>query len=359
MIDVSKGRAIQLWPYLTEEALEDKAYWGYIQMWLSRPTPGSKPLDILSWYTRQLVRLQEEERRLKEERENRPLLKDQSLHWAHLPVNPETGNVNPQALPLTAIWFLEALLNPIIRNPKRHIADKVIISPGGEEHILKFELSMSEVRKATGRKVSFSELIQAFACLLNWTLSQYHVWEEKDKKKGWKKVVTIRGTQFIMDWDVQIVKRRGRPGKESGREDLIFSGRLAPRFSELILNNQSYHRLLEIAKIAYKMSKGAQLLYRQGLPFVLRRGGWWLTYPVACRVLGYSETPVKFQPEYIEKYLSEITTAVDWRRDKTTERLRGGVGQERIWVLKASKKEIKRLLMSHFRQEKVRAAQSH
>jgi hypothetical protein len=42
---------------------------------------------------------------------------------------------------LTAIRFPEALLNPIIRNPKHDIAGEVIESPEREEHILKFELS--------------------------------------------------------------------------------------------------------------------------------------------------------------------------------------------------------------------------
>lgn len=185
------------------------------------------------------------------------------------------------------------------------------------------------------------------------------MWEEQDKKKGWKKVITIRGTQFIMDWDVEMVKRRGRPGKESDSEDLVFSGRLAPRFSDLILTNQSFHRILEIPKIAYRMSHGAQLLYRQGLPFVLRRGGWWLSYPMECRVLGYPETPIDFQTGAIDGYVDEIVQTVGWRRDRKIERLRGGVGQDRLWILKASKEKISALIKSREHKKKIAQARNH
>jgi len=81
------------------------------------------------------------------------------------------------------------------------------------------------------------------------------------------------------------------------------------------------------------MSEGAQLLYRQGLPFILSPSGWRLTYPIACQVLGYPETPTDFQPGMIRKYLKEIGTSVGWRVKEA------GKGRSLIWTLKVSKKE--------------------
>jgi hypothetical protein len=337
---IAKDEARRRWPWLTEEALADAEYWDYIQRWAYSWHPNyERPMDAEAWLNRQLSGLQGEQKLRKLEEANQPVRIEQSMAYLPLRVDPETGLQNPQALPLKAIWMLESLLDPIVKNPDRHIAAEVIKSAEPEERILKFRMSMRDVRKTVGRAFSHEEQIEAFAELLNWKISWVHIWTMKDRRQGWKKVLTVSGTQFVMDWDVEVTRQAGRPSKQGDTTSITFFGRLAPRVSEAILNNLEYHRLRLIPKAVYRMSKGAQLLYRQGLPFVLRPSGWRLKYDVACRVLGYPEGPVKFQPSMIESYMEEVVQTVGWRRDKKAERKEGGLGHDRLWILKASKKE--------------------
>ncbi len=169
----------------------------------------------------------------------------------------------------------------------------------------------------------------------------------------------ISGTQVVMDWDIKVTRRRGRPTVKNGQvqtDNVVFFGRLAPRVSEAIMNNLEYHRLRLIPKVVYRMREGAQLLYRQGLPFVLRPSGWRFNYDVACRVLGYPESPIDFQPGMINGYVNEIVQAVGWIRDKNTERKEGGRGPARLWVLRASRKERAEWWKQRCRQDKVTKA---
>jgi hypothetical protein len=338
---ITKEEALKRWPWLTAEDLEDAGYWEYLQSWAYSWRPSSQqPKSLAAWLNYQLGLVQGELKARQLAEANQPVQTEQSMEYLPLRVNPETGLQNPEALPLKAIWMLEAVLDPIVKNPERHLAAEMIKSAEGEERILRFRMSMRDIRKTVGRRFSYEEQIVAFANLLNWKISWVHIWTVKDKKQGWKKVLTISGTQFVMDWDVKVTRRFGRPTKDSNEtEDVVFFGRLAPRVSEAILNNLEYHRLRLIPKAVYRMKEGAQLLYRQGLPFVLKPEGWRLTYDVACRVLGYPEEPVKDQPGLIERYVTEIMKTVGWRRDKKAEKKESGRGHHRRWILIASKKE--------------------
>ncbi len=358
--EAKRELALQLWPYLTEEALEDEAYWGYIQMWQSRPTPGAQPHDILSWYTKQLMLLTDEERRLKEERENRPVLVEQSMNYLPLPVNPDTGEINPYALPLESIWLLEAMLDQNLRDPKNRITkalaqgQEVALEPG------RFEASTTYVRKKIGRRFSDQEQVEAFDKLVDWKIVSQYIWDEKKGSNGgWIPVKSEHGIHVISEWFKDEERRAGAPDSQGRNRRYIFRGEIHHLAWFIIRYNMASHRFHEIPKAVYRMSPGAQLLYRQGLPFVLKLNGWALTYPVACRVLGYPESPIDFQPGAIEKYIDELKRTVDWRRDKDEERKRhSGRGADRLWVLRASKKAIRGLIMSHEHQKKVQQART-
>lgn len=337
---ITKEEALGRWPWLTAEELEDAGYWDYLQRWAyTWRRPNEHPMALADWLIHQLGLVKGELKARKLEEATQPVQTEQSMEYLPLRVDPKTGLQNPQTLPLKAIWMLESLLDPIVKSPDRHIAAEVIKSPNGEERILKFRMSMRDVRRTVGREFSNEEQIAAFALLLNWKISWVHIWTVKDRRQGWKKVLTISGTQFVMDWDVEVTKRSGRPSKHGDITNITFLGRLAPRISETILNNLEYHRLRLIPKTVYQMREGAQLLYRQGLPFILKPEGWRLGYDVACRVLGYPESPIDFQPGLIEQYVAEIVQTVGWQRDKRTEREQGGRGHDRLWVLRASRQE--------------------
>jgi len=349
MINVDK--AIQLWPYLTEEALKDEAYSAYIQKWLDRPTPGGKPMDILSWYTRQLTVLQDELRRQKEEQGNRPTTIEQSMNFALLPVNPSTGEVNPYALPLESVWILDAIMDKLLDDPRNRFIKTTILDS------CQFEITTTEVRDRIGRKKEFSDQAQAeaFRRLVAWQIVSQYVWDESQNlgRGGWYPVKSEHGISAITEWDKTEEAYRGRR-----RSRYVFRGELHPLAWFIIRYNVMNHRILKLPKTAYRMSRGAQLLYRQGLPFIFSRTGWRLTYPVACRVLDYPEAPVKDQPGAIEKFVTEIVESIDWRRDKEREGREGGVGQHRIWVLKASKKAVRDLIMSREHHSKIDQARA-
>lgn len=260
-----------------------------------------------------------------------PVLTEQGINYLLLPVNPETGELNPYAPPLKVIWLLEALMDPIIKDPKPHTSE-VIGADGTKTGImLHFRSAMTENRQTIGRNFSSKDQAEAFAWLLKWQINWLHEWTQEGKKGGWRRVI-IKGTNFIADWDVDVKVRSGRPDAE-GNIDVILCGNITPRASEIVLNNLAHYRLRPILKAAYQMSEGAQLLYRQGLPFVLSPGGWRLTYPIACRVLVCPETPVKNQPGQIRKCLKEVKTTVGWKVQEL------GSGQKRVWILKVSKQE--------------------
>lgn len=258
-----------------------------------------------------------------------PVLTEQAINWLLLPVNPETGLRNPYAPPLEVIWFLEAMMDPIVKDPKPYTSE--VIGPDGTSggRMLSFRTAMTEVRKTIGRDFNSAAQARAFAWLLEWQITWLHEWTQEGRKGGWRKVV-IKGTNFITDWDVDVKARRGRPNEE-GNIDVIFCGRIAPRAVEIILNNLAHHRFRPIPKEVYQMSEGVQRLYRQGLPFVLQPSGWRLEYEMACRVLGYPEAPIDFQPGMIRKYLKEIGTTVGWKLKEV------GKGRLRVWVLKTRK----------------------
>ena len=271
-----------------------------------------------------------------------PVLTEQSINFLLLPVNPKTGELNPYAPPLKVIWLLEALMDPIVKDPKPYTSE--VIGPDGTKTgiILHFRSAMTEIRQTIGRNFSSKDQAEAFAWLLKWQINWLHEWTQEGKKGGWRRVV-IKGTNFISDWDVDVKVRPGRPDDE-GNIDVILCGNITPRAVEIVLNNLAHYRLRSIPKAVYQMSEGAQRLYRQGLPYVLSPEGWRLTYPFACRVLGYQEDKdVYNHAKAIEEYLAEIVETVGWRRDKKAEEkeLQGQKrpGQDRVWYLKASKQE--------------------
>ena len=357
---LTKDEARQRWPWLTEEALADEEYWAYLQRWAYNPPPTSRqPQDITAWLTRQLTALQAEVKLMKAAQANQPVMVEQSTNYLPLPVNPTTGEVNPYALPLESIWLLEAVLDQQLREPKNRITKaltqgrEVMMEPG------RFEASTTEVRRKVGRRFSDQEQLVAFDKLVDWKIVSQYIWDEKKGSNGgWTPVKSEHGIHVINEWFKDEEKRAGRPSKEGGGRRYIFRGEIHPVAWFIIRRNMAFHRFHEIPKAVYRMSQGAQLLYRQGLPFVMSRTGWRLTFPVACRILGYPESPVKFQPESIEKYLGEIVRTVSWRRDREAERAGGGRGHDRLWVLKASKKEISHMLKRQFRREKVQAVQA-
>jgi hypothetical protein len=322
---------MEKWPGIKAEHLLDKEYKRYVEPFLnSRNT--KKPRSYNIW--KRIVTARQKAL-VKFKASGGMITTEQGMNWILLPADPRTGDKNPLAPPLKATWLLHALMKPILENPSKHTFD--VVKDGViQGNILSFKTAGDEIRNRLGVRFSNREQEEAFAWLLEWRIEWIHVWNkpEKGKKGGWEKRVIVGGTHFIADWDVDVKLRPGPVDAEGENINLIFMGHIPVRATEIILNNLKYHRIAQIPQVVYRMSVKAQLLYRQGIPFVQSPEGWVLTYRVACGALGYGQETVMNQPRQIERVLRELEVAVGW---KVKERKGRGVG--RVWVIKLEKKE--------------------
>ncbi|MBE3044397.1 hypothetical protein IMZ48_17885 [Candidatus Bathyarchaeota archaeon] len=322
----------ELWGLYYLEGTSCPEYQSWLTKWKGA-WPKPPLLSLSEWTRRERVRAKKE---ALVKRIQTPVLTEQSINFLPLPVNPDTGELNPNSLPLESIWLLEALLDPIITNP-----GNLLKALNGEVcPPLHFMISTQEVREKIGRRFGNEEQLRAFKNLRRWELVRQYIWDtKKGKRGGWEPVKMEIGTVFAYQWKVTEMRRAGRPDRAGTKVNYVLEGTISPLAGFILRWNLAHHRIRPIPKLVYRMSEGAQLLYRQGLPFVLTPSGWRLTYKTACRILGYPEDPIDFQPKLIEKYLRELGDRVHWRRDKETERKDGGPGRDRLWVLKIGKRE--------------------
>ena len=339
----------ELWYLYWEEGKDCPEYRSWLSKWkVAWPKPPLRSLK--EWRLKQLLQAR------KIALANPPdILTEQSMNFLPLPVNPDTGELNPNSLPLESIWILEALLDPIITDPANNIIKK-LKDPEAIHVPVDFTITAKEVRKKLGRRFSNAEQLRAFTNLRRWEIVRQYCWDTTKGKRGtWTLYKMEEGTVFAYQWKVTEMRRAGGKDKAGKQVDYIFSGMISPVVGFLLLWNLAHHRIRPIPQKVYRMSEGAQLLYRQGLPFILNV--WRLKYDVACRILGYSaEAEVKDQPGMISGYLDEIAKVIGWRRDKKAEKKHGGRGHDRIWVLKASKKETKEQWRRRYHRDKIERA---
>lgn len=337
---------IELWGLYWEEGKDCPEYRSWLTKWKAAwPKPPLRSLK--EWRLKQLLQTR------KIALANPPdILTEQSMNFLPLPVNPDTGELNPNSLPLESIWILESLLDPIITDPANNITKK-LNDPEAIHVPVDFTITAKKVRKKLGRRFSNAEQLRAFTSLRRWEIVRQYCWDTTKGKRGtWTPYKMEEGTVFAYQWKVTEMRRAGGKDKAGKQVDYVFSGMISPVVGFLLLWNLAHHRIRPIPQKVYRMSEGAQLLYRQGLPFILNV--WRLKYDVACRILGYSvEGEVKDQPGMISGYLDEIVKVVGWRRDKRSE---SGRGHDGIWVLKASKKETKEQWLRRYHRDKIERA---
>ena len=336
----------ELWHLYWEEGKDCPEYRSWLTKWKAAwPKPPLRSLK--EWRMKQLLQAR------KIALANPPdILTEQSMNFLPLPVNPDTGELNPNSLPLESIWILEALLDPIITDPGNNITEK-LKDPHAVHMPVEFTITAREVRKRLGRRFGNEEQLRAFTSLRRWEIVRQYYWDTAKGERGtWTPYKMEEGTVFAYQWKVTEMRRAGGKDKAGKQVDYVFSGMISPVVGFLLQWNLAHHRIRPIPQKVYRMSEGAQLLYRQGLPFILKV--WRLKYDVACRILGYSvEAEVQNQPRLITAYLNEIVNVVGWRRDKKAE---SGRGHDRIWVLKASKKETKEQWKRRYHRHKVEQA---
>jgi len=339
---------VELWGLYWEEGKACPEYCSWLTKWKGAwPKPGL--LSLKEWRRKQLLQAR------KLALANPPdILTEQSMNFLPLPVNPDTGELNPNSLPLESIWILEALLDPIITDPTNNITEK--LKDADAIHMpVDFTITAKEVRKKLGRRFGNAEQLRAFTSLRRWEIVRQYCWDPEKGDGGWSPVKMEVGTVFAYQWKVIEMRRAGVKDKAGKQVDYVFSGMISPVVGFLLLWNLANHRIRPIPQKVYRMSEGAQLLYRQGLPFILI--GWCLKYDVACRILGYSvEAKVQNQPRLITGYLNEIVKVVGWRRDTKAEKKHGGRGHNRVWMMNAGKKETKEKWQRRHHKDKVEQA---
>jgi len=112
----------KLWYLYWEEGKECPEYQTWLTGWKCA-WPKPPLLSLKEWRHKKLLRVR------KLALANPPdILTEQSMNFLPLPVNPDTGELNPNSLPLESIWILEALLDPIITDPVNNIT-KILKDP--------------------------------------------------------------------------------------------------------------------------------------------------------------------------------------------------------------------------------------